>query len=100
MARTRTDSNESVTPLRLRIPPSLAIAVLGGAASLALSFVACEESPIPPPPADAGQIEKRDDAGPDTSFAQEEPLADATIARPVAGHWIGRRQSDKPAIAS
>jgi len=93
MARTRTDSNESVPPLRLRIPPSLAIIVLGGAASLAMSFVACEESPIPPPPADAGQIEKRDDAGPDSSFAQEgddAPLPDAArVDAPIdAGAFV------------
>ena len=43
-----------------------------------MSFGACESSPIPPPPVDAGQVNKRSDAGPDGSLADgEDPLADA-----------------------
>jgi hypothetical protein len=84
MARTRTectdpaDPIDSAPPLRLRIPASLAIVVLGASTTIAMSFAACETSPIPPPPADAGQLDKRSDAGPDGSLADgEDPVADA-----------------------
>jgi hypothetical protein len=79
MARKRTDSSESVTPLRLRVPASLAVAVLGGAATVAMSFGACDPTPTPEPdPVDAGELSKTSDAGTDTSLADgDDPMADA-----------------------
>lgn len=49
-------------PLRLRIPPALAVALLGGAATMTMSFLSCHEEPVPPDP-DAGQITFERDGG-------------------------------------
>jgi hypothetical protein len=72
-------------PLRLRIPPALAVAVLGGAATLAMSFPACHD-PVPPEPPDAGQIQFERDASLDGHVGStgDGTIADAGItdARP------------------
>lgn len=49
-------------PFRLRIPPALAVALLGGAATVTMSFVSCHDEPVPPNP-DAGQLPFERDAG-------------------------------------
>jgi hypothetical protein len=57
MARSH-DDNIAPTmrpPLRLRIPAALAVAVVGGAATVAMSFGACQDEGDPPVP-DAGRI--------------------------------------------
>src|SRR5690349_16913375 len=56
-------------PVRLRIPPALAVAILGGAASVAMSFVACEQEPQPPEPIDASELPFERDAGDDGHVA-------------------------------
>jgi hypothetical protein len=76
MARKRTDSSESTAPLRLRIPPSLAVVLVGASATVAISFGACDPSPEPPPP-DAGELSKTSDAGPDTALADGDDPLDA-----------------------
>jgi hypothetical protein len=43
------------SPLRLRIPAALAVTVVGGAATVAMSFGGCQEEGDPPIP-DAGRI--------------------------------------------
>jgi hypothetical protein len=43
------------SPVRLRVPAALAVAVVGGAATVALSFGGCQEQGDPPVP-DAGRI--------------------------------------------
>lgn len=50
------------TPLRLRIPAALAVAAIGTAAAIALSFGGCEHEPLPPEPTDAGQLSQLGDA--------------------------------------
>lgn len=70
MARTRTDSIEHVPPLRLRIPASLAVALVGASASVAMSIASCEVTPpVPPPELDAGQLSKVRDGGVDSVLA-------------------------------
>lgn len=81
MSRSRTDSSTtSKPPLRLRVPSSLAVALLGASASVAMTVGACDDSI--PEPVDAGQINKRFDAGVDASDAGSETGqgSDAAVA--------------------
>lgn len=77
MTRARTTA---LVALRLRVPASLAVTVVGASATLAMSFVGCESSPVPPPPADAGQLQKKYDAGPDSVTDGTAALVDALVA--------------------
>lgn len=74
MVRARPES----APFRLRMPASLAVTLVGASATVAMTIVGCESSPIPPP-ADAGQLDKRSDAELDTTDGNHQ-LADATLA--------------------
>jgi hypothetical protein len=80
MARKRTESSDAITPLRLRIPASLAIAFLGASATAVMAIGACDPTPEPPPQPDAGELSKTSDAGPDTVLADgDDPLVDASL---------------------
>jgi hypothetical protein len=63
MGRSRTDSNASKPALRLRVPASLAVALLGASTTVAMTIGGCDE--VPPEPVDAGAITKLFDAGVD-----------------------------------
>lgn len=77
MGRARRDSIEDGPPLRLRIPASLAVVVVGAAATLALSVAACEvTTPMPPPELDAGQLSKLGDGGLDSTLGDGNGQAD------------------------
>lgn len=89
---TRIDgSKTSKPPLRLRVPASLAVALLGASASVAVTIVGCDE--VPPDPIDAGELNKLLDAGVDgndggqgsdaailvTPDGGVQPMADASV---------------------
>lgn len=84
MARTRSDSSDC-TPLRLRIPASLAVVVMGTSATVVMTFAACEVTPMPPPPElDAGQLSKVFDGGLDSAVSDGNGQADdATTPGPA-----------------
>ncbi len=78
-------------PLRLRIPASLAVAVVGASATIAMSFGGCQENT--PEPIDAGgPIDRVGDAGVDDmdidgGFGDDGgigALADAAVPTPDA----------------
>jgi len=70
-------------PLRLRVPASLAVAVLGASATVVMATHGCTEHSTPDP-VDAGMIEKRGDGGVDGAAGQDGELADASIDNPDA----------------
>jgi hypothetical protein len=76
-----------MAPLRLRIPASIAVAVVGASATIAMSFGGCDEST--PDPIDAGgPIDRVRDAGdelPDSGGGSDGSggqLADAAVPTP------------------
>jgi hypothetical protein len=71
------------TPLRLRIPASLAVALLGTSATVAVSLGSCQEDTMPDP-IDAGVIDRRFDGGLDGNGGTgiDGELADADVDSP------------------
>lgn len=66
------------SPLRLRIPAALAVAIVGVTAPVAMSFGGCQED-LPPEPIDAGGVIDKDhlDAGTEDAGDIDAGLVDA-----------------------
>lgn len=84
MSRLRDASTTSKPPLRLRVPASLAVALLGASATVAMTFGGCEAGV--PDPVDAGQLDKPFDGGIDAadSGSGSATETDASLPEPDA----------------
>lgn len=85
-------------PWRLRIPASLAVAVVGTSATIAMSFGGCQETK--PDPVDAGPIDRIRDAGADAVGELDDGstggFADAGVETPDAPRDAAMPPPDAP----
>src|SRR5688572_9573918 len=86
-------------PLRLRIPASLAVALVGASATIAMSFGGCQQST--PDPIDAGgPIDRVRDAGADDTGPDDGPDSDGGIDGQLADAAVPTPDAPAPADAA